>query len=147
MKKFVSSNQATPSPKNRDVTNNVTRSRNQDRIAQQQVAAKIEERERELAEIDRKVAERKAMLAGLQRQIDRYSLQQRELKVHLDTIEAARVAMAVLAANLEGFGEVIDRDNELRLWRALSQMLKNGAEAIDYFIGDKQKTLLLEVRS
>lgn len=111
-------------------------------IVQQQVAAKLKERERELAEIDRDVAERKAMLAGLQRHIDRYSHKERELKIHMDVIEKTRIALAYLAANLEGFGEVIDRDNELRQWRALSQMLKNGAEAIDYFVWDEQKSLM-----
>lgn len=113
----------------------------QAKLVQQQVTAKLKEREREFAEIDRAVAERKAMLDGLQRQIGRYTNQQRELQVHLDVIEKARVAMAMLAANLEGFEEVIDHDNELRLWRALSQMLRNGAEAIDFFVGDGQKAL------
>ncbi len=46
-----------------------------------------------------------------------------------------------VAANLEGFGGVIDKDHELRLWRALSRMLKNGAQAIDFFVGDSKPAL------
>lgn len=46
-----------------------------------------------------------------------------------------------LLHHVGSFDEVIDRDNELRLWRALSQMLKNGAEAIDYFVGDAKPRL------
>lgn len=111
-------------------------------LVQKQVADKLKERAEELEKIDKEVAERESRLAGLKQQIDRYSLQQRELKVHLDTIESARVAMAILAANLEGFEAVIDHDNELRLWRALSQMLRNGAEAIDFFVGDAKPRLV-----
>ena len=110
-------------------------------IVQSQVTAKLKERERELAELDSKIKGAEAVLKGLQEGLDRYSNKQRELQVHLDAIEKARVAMAMLAANLEGFEAVIDHDNELRLWRALSQMLRNGAEAIDYFIGDAKPRL------
>lgn len=110
-------------------------------IVQSQVTAKLKERERELAELDSKIKGAEAVLKGLQEGLDRYSNKQRELQVHLDAIEKARVAMAILAANLEGFEAVIDHDNELRLWRALSQMLRNGAEAIDYFIGDAKPRL------
>lgn len=111
-------------------------------LVQKQVADKLKERAEELEKIDKEVSERESKLAGLKQQIDRYSLQQRELKVHLDTIEASRTAMAILAANLEGFEAVIDHDNELRLWRALSQMLRNGAEAIDFFVGDAKPRLV-----
>lgn len=110
-------------------------------IVQSQVTAKLKERERELAELDSKIKGAEAVLKGLQEGLDRYSNKQRELQVHLDAIEKARVAMAMLAANMEGFEAVIDHDNELRLWRALSQMLRNGAEAIDYFIGDAKPRL------
>lgn len=105
-------------------------------LVQQQVAKKLRERESELAEFERKVKESEDLLAGLQQQIDRYTLQQRELKIHLDTIEKTRVCLAVLAANMEGFESVIDSDHELRLWRALADMLRNGAKAIDFFVGD-----------
>ena len=110
-------------------------------LVQQQVVAKLKEREAELAELDRKVQRAESLLTGLQTQIDRYSMQQRELKVHLDTIENARVSMALLAANLEGFEAVIDPDTELRQWRALADMLRNGAAAIEYFIGNTKPAL------
>jgi hypothetical protein len=97
-----------------------------------------EDRKRMVSNV-RAIAEKKAELSDLKR--DQEAAQQRELQVHLDAIEKARVAMAILAANLEGFEAVIDHDNELRLWRALSQMLRNGAEAIDYFIGDAKPRL------
>lgn len=126
----------------RDLRSDLAELKQQQReLVQQQVVAKLKERESELAEIDRKVQHAETLLAGLQTQIDRYSMQQRELKVHLDTIENARVAMALLAANLEGFGEVIDRDHELRQWRALADMLRNGAAAIEYFIGHTKPVL------
>lgn len=126
----------------RDLRNDLAELKQQQRdLVQQQVVAKLKERESELAEIDRKVRHAETLLSGLQTQIDRYSMQQRELKVHLDTIESARVAMALLAANLEGFGEVIDRDHELRQWRALADMLRQGAAAIDHFIGDTKPAL------
>ena len=115
--------------------------RAQRELVQQQVVAKLKEREDELSEIDRKVKHAETLLAGLQSQIDRYSLRQRELKVHLETIESARVAMALLAANLEGFGEVIDQDHELRQWRALADMLRQGAAAIEFFVGDQRAAL------
>lgn len=110
-------------------------------VVQSQVTAKLKERERELAELDSKIKGAEAVLKGLQEGLDRYSNQQRELQVHLDVIEKARVAMTMLAANMEGFESVIDHDNELRLWRALSQMLRNGAEAIDFFVGDAKPRL------
>lgn len=108
----------------------------QQQIVQKQVTEKLKEREAELASIDRKVKDAEANLSGLQEQLDRYSYQQRELKVHLDTIEKARTGLAILAANLEGFDTVIDSENELRRWRALSQMMRHGADAIDFFTGD-----------
>lgn len=110
-------------------------------LVQKQVADKLKEREKELAEIDQRIKGSEEILAGLQKHIDRYSQQQRELNVHLDTIEKARVSLAVLAANLEGFESVIDSDHELRLWRALSQMMRNGANAIDFFVGDSKPAL------
>ena len=110
-------------------------------IVQKQVASKIKERESELAEIDQKIKGSEEILAGLQKHIDRYSYQQRELKVHLNAIEEARKALVLLAANLEGFESVIDHDHELRLWRALSQMMRNGADAIDFFVGDSKPAL------
>lgn len=126
----------------RDLRGDLAELKQQQReLVQQQVVAKLKERESELAEIDRKVRHSETLLSGLQTQIDRYSMQQRELKVHLDTIEAARVAMAVLAANLEGFDVVIDRDHELRQWRALVDMLRHGAAAIAHFIGDAKPAL------
>ena len=115
--------------------------RTQRELVQQQVVAKLKEREDELSEIDRKVKRAETLLAGLQSQIDRYSMRQRELKVHLETIESARMAMALLAANLEGFGEVIDQDHELRQWRALADMLRQGAAAIEFFVGDQRPAL------
>ena len=47
-------------------------------LVQQQVAEKLRERESELEEIDQKVRAAAARLEGLQRQIDRYTLRQRE---------------------------------------------------------------------
>lgn len=110
-------------------------------LVQKQVADKLKEREKELAEIDRNIKDSEEILAGLQKHIDRYSYQQRELKVHLNAIEEARKALVLLAANLEGFESVIDSDHELRLWRALSQMMRNGADAIDFFVGDSKPSL------
>lgn len=111
-------------------------------IIQQQVTEKLKEREQELDEIERKVKIAGKELSELKEGLDRYTNQQRELQVHLNVIEKARVAMAMLAANLEGFESVIDHDHELRLWRALSQMLRNGAEAIDFFVGDAKPRLV-----
>ncbi|GEM_PF-2776655 len=126
----------------RDLRSDLAELKQQQReLVQQQVVAKLKERESELAEIDRKVRQSETLLSGLQTQIDRYSMQQRELKVHLDTIENARVSMALLAANLEGFGEVIDRDHELRQWHALADMLRQGAAAIEHFVGDTKPAL------
>lgn len=126
----------------RDLRSDLAELKHQQReLVQQQVVAKLKERESELAEIDRKVQHAETLLSGLQTQIDRYSMQQRELKVHLDTIENARVAMALLAANLEGFGEVIDRDHELRQWHALADMLRQGAAAIEHFVGNTKPAL------
>ena len=107
------------------------------------MAVKLKEREAELTSIDRKVKESETRLAGLQKQIDTYTLRERELKVHIDTIEDARKSMALLAANLEGFKSVIDTDQELRLWRALSQMMRNGADAVDLFVGDARPALAI----
>lgn len=126
----------------RELRNDLADLKQQQReMIQQQVVAKLKEREAELSEMDRKVKQSEALLAGLQTQIDRYSMQQRELKVHLDTIEKARSSMALLAANLEGFGEVIDPEHELRQWRALADMLRHGAAAIEHFIGEKKPAL------
>ena len=126
----------------RDLRSDLAELKHQQReLVQQQVVAKLKERESELAEIDRKVQHAETLLSGLQTQIDRYSMQQRELKVHLDTIENARVSMALLAANLEGFEAVIDPDTELRQWRALADMLRNGAAAIEYFVGTTKPVL------
>ena len=47
-------------------------------LVRQQVAEKLRERESELEEIDQKVSAASARLEGLQRQIDRYTLRQRE---------------------------------------------------------------------
>lgn len=128
----------------RDLRGDLAELKQQQReLVQQQVVAKLKEREAELADIDRKVQRAETLLSGLQTQIDRYSMQQRELKVHLDTIEAARVALAMLAANLEGFDAVIDHDHELRQWRALADMLRQGAAAIAHFIGDAKPSLTM----
>lgn len=126
----------------RDLRSDLAELKKQQReLVQQQVAAKLKERESELAEIDQKIKGSEEILAGLQKHIDRYSYQQRELKVHLNAIEEARKALVLLAANLEGFESVIDSDHELRLWRALSQMMRNGADAIDFFVGDSKPAL------
>lgn len=126
----------------RDLRSDLAELKQQQReLVQQQVVAKLKERESELAEIDRKVQRAESLLTGLQTQIDRYSMAKRELKVHLDTIESARVSMAVLAANLEGFEAVIDPDTELRQWRALADMLRNGAAAIEHFVGNTKPAL------
>lgn len=126
----------------RDLRSDLAELKQQQReLVQQQVVAKLKERESELTEIDRKVQRAESLLTGLQTQIDRYSMAKRELKVHLDTIESARVSMAVLAANLEGFEAVIDPDTELRQWRALADMLRNGAAAIEHFVGNTKPAL------
>ncbi len=57
--------------------------------------------------------------------------------------EFSSKALVLLAANLEGFESVIDHDHELRLWRALSQMMRNGADAIDFFVGDVKPALAI----
>lgn len=126
----------------RDLRSDLAELKQQQReLVQQQVIAKLKERESELAELDRKVQRAESLLTGLQTQIDRYSMQQRELKVHLDTIETARTAMAMLAANLEGFDQVIDMNHELRQWRALADMLRQGASAVERFVGDAHPAL------
>lgn len=112
-------------------------------LVQQQVIAKLKERESELAEIDKKAHDAKERLEGLRAQIDRYSMRERELKVHMEVIEKARTAIAGLAANMEGFDEVIDPDNELRRWRALADMMEQGAAAIRYFVGDAKPALTI----
>lgn len=52
-------------------------------------------------------------------------------------------ALAYLAANMDGFKEVIDHEHELRQWRALADMMRQGAAAIDYFVGDAKPALTL----
>ncbi len=124
----------------RDLRNDLADLRQKQReLVQQQVAEKLAERETELAEIDRKVSAAIARLEGLQNQIDRYTLRQRELKVHLDVIEEARTSLATLAANLSGFQEVIDDDHERRQWVALSDMMRHGAAVIDQFVSTEWK--------
>ncbi len=85
----------------------------------------------------RAIAEKKAELSDLKR--DQEEARQRELKVHLDTIEDARTALSVLAANLSGFQEVIDDDHERRQWVALSDMMRQGAAVIDQFVSPEWK--------
>ncbi len=80
----------------------------------------------------RAIAEKKAELSDLKR--DQEEARQRELKVHLDTIEDARTALSVLAANLSGFREVIDDDVERHQWIALADMMRQGAAVIDRFV-------------
>ena len=124
----------------RDLRNDLADLRQKQReLVQQQVAEKLAERETELEEIDQKVRAAAARLEGLQNQIDRYTLRQRELKVHLDVIEEARTSLATLAANLSGFQEVIDDDHERRQWVALSDMMRHGAAVIDQFVSTEWK--------
>lgn len=128
----------------RDLRNELANLKQQQRgLIQQQVVAKLKERESELAEIDQKVHDAESRLDGLRTQIDRYSMQERELKVHMEVIEKARTAIAVLAANMEGFDTVIDTDHELRRWRALADMMEQGAAAIRHFVGDAKPTLTI----
>lgn len=112
-------------------------------LVQKQLVAKLKERAGELEKIDREVSEKEIRLETLKKNIDRYSLQERELNLHREVIEKTRAALAYLAANMDGFLEVIDQEHELRQWRALADMLRQGAAAIDYFIGDAKPTLPL----
>lgn len=111
------------------------------KLIDQAVRDKLRSYQEEVDAADDKIRRAESYLKDLQAKIDRYTDRDRELQVHLATIEKARIALAVLAANLEGFEDVIDTDNELRLWRSLAVMMRNGAGAIEYFVGDSKPAL------
>ncbi len=107
----------------------------QDELIQQQVAAKLREREKEIANLDRQANEAKARLESLHKHIDSYSSIERMTRLQRDQIEKTRSTLAELAANMEGFSPIENDKETAKLWDSLADMLRNGAVAIDYFRG------------
>lgn len=117
----------------------------QDELVQQQVVAKLREREKELADLDRKAKDAEARLQSLNKQIDSYSSIERMTRLQRDQIEKCRSMLAELAANMEGFDRLENDPKTDQLWAALADMLRNGAAAIDFFCGDKKTGLKPEL--
>ena len=113
----------------------------QDALVQQQVKAKLKEREKELADLDGQVKEAETRLSSLRKHIDSYSSIERMTRLQRDQIEKTRSVIAELAANMEGFAH-LENDRETdRLWAALADMLRNGAATIDLFYGNGRPAL------
>ncbi len=117
----------------------------QDDLVQQQVKAKLREREKELADLDRKAKDAEARLQSLNKQIDSYSSIERMTRLQRDQIEKCRSMLVELAANMEGFDRLENDPKTDQLWAALADMLRNGAAAIDFFCGDKKTGLKPEL--
>ncbi len=106
----------------------------QDSLVQQQVKAKLKEREKEINNLNRQVSEAETRLSSLRNHIESYSSVERMTRIQREQIEKTRLAIVELAANMEGF-TYVDNDHETnRLWSSLSDMLRNGAEAINSFL-------------
>lgn len=128
----------------RDLRNELADLKQQQReLVQQQVVAKLAERQREINDLEKKASAAQQNLDALQRQIGAYSSQERELEVHLEENERARVALARLAANMAGWNGMVRQDAELLKWRALADMMEQGAAAIRHFIGDAKPSLIV----
>jgi len=110
-------------------------------LVQQQVTAKLREREKEIAELDRQVRSAEALLASLNQQIDSYSSIERMTRLQRDLIEKTRSALVDLASHLEGLTPLENDPETDRLWDALADMLRNGAAAVEYFLGNAKPAL------
>lgn len=110
-------------------------------LVQQQVVAKLTERQREIDDLESKARAAQHHLDALKRQIDGYSSQERELEVHLEENERARVALARLAANMAGWDGMVTPEAERLKWVALADMMEQGAAAIRHFVGDAKPAL------
>lgn len=113
----------------------------QDELVQQQVAAKLRERERELDALERQAKQAEIRLQSLNKQIDSYSSIERMTRLQRDQIEKCRSMLAELAANMEGFDRLENDPKTDQLWIALADMLRNGAMAIECFCGKSQGAL------
>ena len=110
-------------------------------LVQQQVVAKLAERQKEIDDLESKARTAQHHLDALKRQIDGYSSQERELEVHLEENERARVALARLAANMAGWEGMVKPEAERLKWAALADMMEQGAAAIRHFVGDAKLAL------
>ena len=114
-------------------------------LVQQQVTAKLREREKEIADMDRKIKDSEAHLSSLRHQIDGYSSIERMTRLQRSQIEKTRSMLVELAANMEGFTPLENDPETDRLWDALMGMLSNGAAAVAYFRGHSQRALTGEL--
>lgn len=112
----------------------------QDELVQQQVAAKLRERERELDALERQAKQAEIRLQSLNKQIDSYSSIERMTRLQRDQIEKCRSMLAELAANMEGFDWLENDPKTDQLWDALAGMMRNAAIAIDMFCGRAPNT-------
>ena len=112
----------------------------QDELVQQQVAAKLRERERELDALERQAKQAEIRLQSLNKQIDSYSSIERMTRLQRDQIEKCRSMLAELAANMEGFDRLENDPKTDQLWDALAGMMRNAAIAIDMFCGRAPNT-------
>lgn len=107
----------------------------QDDLVQKQVKAKLKEREKEIDNLNHQVAEAESRLSSLRKHIDSYSSIERMTRLQREQVEKARSVIVELAANMEGFTRIENDKETDRLWFSLSEMFRNGAEAINSFLG------------
>lgn len=104
-------------------------------LVQQKVVAKLREREKEIADLDRQAKEAEARLASLNKQIDSYSSTERMTRLQRELIEKTRSALVDLASHFESLPPLENDPETARLWDALADMLRNAAMAVDCFRG------------
>lgn len=104
-------------------------------LVQQQVSAKLREREKEIADLDRQAKEAESRLASLNKQIDSYSSKERMTRLQRELIEKTRSQLVDLASHFESLPPLEDDPETARLWDALADMLRNAALAVDCFRG------------
>jgi len=112
----------------------------QDRLVNAQLKAKLNERARELEEMERRktlleeqVARMTAYMASLDSEADR-------IEVHRNVIEKNRLSLIDLAAFL-GDADPISDAEILKRWRALADMLAEAMSAVRQFSGDHRPEL------
>lgn len=112
----------------------------QDRLVNAQLKAKLNERARELEEMERRktlleeqVARMTAYMASLDSEADR-------IEVHRSVIEKSRLSLIDLAAFL-GDSDPISDAETLKRWRALAAMLGDAIAAIHHFAGGASPAL------
>lgn len=112
----------------------------QDRLINSQVKAKLNEREKELAEMEQRKVIMEEQVERMKNYLASLDREARRLEVHQKVIEENRLHLISLAAFLSDEEPVQDADTRKR-WNALADMLADAMNAVRQYSGDAKPAL------